>query len=191
MDGCSDSVRLTCFERRRPVRTEYTSEIIAHSARFEVDPNLVEALVLQESSGNRFAFRPELTYPYLWDVALHKPFRKLYVGEAGQKAAPGDFPSLTRGGRQQEWVGQQTSWGLGQIMGAVAREHEFVGLYLSELVEVELNLSLVVKILSSNLKRAHGDEPTALAAYNAGWGGRDSDLGREYAIKVLARKAAL
>lgn len=149
-----------------------------------VSPNLVEAFIIQESGGNPWAWNPEPRYPYLWNVRTGKPFRALAPGEAAAKTPPADFPVLA-GDRDQEWWGQQASWGLMQIMGAFARELGFVGPYLPQLTDARINIFLGCKALASLLKWADGDVRKAAAAYNAGRGNYKSTVGQHYAFDIL------
>lgn len=80
-------------------------------------------MVMVESSVDPDAWNPEPAYRWVWDVVNNKPFRVTSV-EALDKAPPEDFPTR-RGDRDAEWWGQQASWGLMQVMGAVARERGF------------------------------------------------------------------
>jgi soluble lytic murein transglycosylase-like protein len=82
-------------------RTPYTGLIREYAAKYDLDPDLVEGLVLQESGGKADAFRFE---PLFWEryKLASKP----------------------------EWKGKiarrwSSSYGLCQIMGVVAREEGF------------------------------------------------------------------
>jgi hypothetical protein len=95
--------------------------------KFKLDFNLIYAVIVVESNRNPFAWRAEPHYRYLWDVREHRPFRLLTQDEIRGDAAPADFPFLREvNSRNTEWWGQQASWGLMQVMGAVARELGFV-----------------------------------------------------------------
>jgi hypothetical protein len=155
---------------------------------FGLDPNLVEAVVLTESGGVPWAYNPEPPYRYLVDVRTGRPFRPLTTAEIVSEVPPLDFPCLG-GARDQEWWGQQASWGLMQVMGAVAREHGFRGVYLTELCAVATGLHYGCKHLAAQLAWARGHVNKALGAYNAGRGGWDSELGRAYIGKVRANLA--
>lgn len=165
----------------------------AHLARFideaavaaELDPAFVRAIVAVESAGNPYAWRPEPRYRFLWDVRTHRPFRTLTDDELSRAAAPADF-SARAGSRDQEWTAQRASWGLMQIMGAVAREHGFDGLYLTVLTDPEVNLRIGCAYLRLLLRWADGDHGKAAGAYNAGKGGWRSIAGQAYAAKVMA-----
>lgn len=161
-------------------------QITAAAASASLPRPLVMALVSVESGGNPWAWNPEPAYRYLWDVKDNAPFRKLAPEEYALKKPPMDFPSLA-GDPDQEWCGQQASWGLMQVMGAVARERGFRGLYLPALCDPETNLRIGCGILAANLRWSGGEVNKALAAYNAGRGGWTSVAGQAYAAKVLGR----
>lgn len=172
-------------------RTAFTGDITILARRIGLDPDLVEALVIVESGGDPDAWKPEPRYPYLWDVREGKPFRELTLEESIRNFPPKDFPALA-GSSIQEWQGQRASWGLMQVMGAVAREYGFTGPYLTTLCSrPEVNLDKGTKVLARVLKRANGNVREALGIYNAGWGGRFSEPGLKYADKVLATMSAL
>ena len=104
------------------------------------------------------------------------------------KFPPADFRAL-EGDPDQEWWGQQASWGLMQIMGAVARELGFAGLYLPALCDPALNLTYGCQKLQLELEWAKGDVRAALAAYNGGRAGNAPGgplRTAAYAEKVLA-----
>lgn len=151
-----------------------------------IDPDLVEAFVLVESSGQPWAWNPEPHYPWLWNVATHRPYR--VTAAEFSEAPPPDFPCLA-GDRDQEWWAQQASWGLLQIMGAVAREHGCDVPFLSQLCDPVTNLSVGCRVLQGLLLWAEGDLAKAAAGYNAGRGGWRAPAGQQYAAKVLARLA--
>lgn len=151
----------------------------------QLDPALVSALVSVESAGNQWAWNPEPQYRYLWDVKRNAPFRALSQSEIASKVPPADFPTLA-GDRDQEFWAQQASWGLMQIMGAVAREIGFRGDYLTQLCQPEANLLIGCKKLSQLLVWANGNVTQALAAWNGGKGGNTIEPFRNqaYADKV-------
>ena len=94
--------------------------------KYELPPDLVAAIVSVESSGDRFAIRVEPGYRWLWDVKRNRPFR-VTAAVAKLRVAPENFPATSGMSRNTEWIGQQTSWGLMQVMGAVARGQGFKG----------------------------------------------------------------
>jgi hypothetical protein len=165
------------------ISTLYRRQIEVAAQNEIIDPDLVEALILIESSGNRYAWNPEPRYRYIWNVRTRKPFRALTNAEVLSKTPPSDFPCVA-GDPDQEWWGQQASWGLMQIMGALARERGFVGPFLPELSDVETNLFWGCGHLGELLVWASGDIHKALAAFNAGRGGWLGAQGQAYANKV-------
>ena len=180
------------------------SEEIAAAARIHggIDPPLVEAVIDQESAGNPDAWNPEPKYRYFWDVRRGRPFRAVSDAEVAAKFPPKDFRALA-GDPDQEWWGQQASWGLMQIMGAVAREHGYRGAYLTRLCsDPALNIDLGCQHLAGHFSgatrlyvglesgRAATVTRAALAAYNGGRRGNAPTgalRNHEYADEVLAR----
>ena len=150
-----------------------------------VEIRLLRALVRQESSGDPWAYNPEPRYAYLWDVKHGRPFRRLNGPEAAMSVPPEDFPApAPYVDRDAEGWGQRASWGLCQVMGAVAREHGFRGDYLSQLCDVATGLDYGAKHLARLLHGAKGDVGLALARYNGG--GMPGPAAQAYAVKVLA-----
>lgn len=167
------------------------SLIQAAAATAGLDVAFVGAIIRVESSGEPFSWKPEPRYSYLWDVARKRPFRALMSDEIGSASAPPDFPSLA-GSRDQEWTGQRSSWGLCQVMGAVAREEGFTAPYLTELVDPAANLTVGCRHIRSLVAWAGPNNLTqAAAAYNAGRGNWQSSAGTQYARRVLQAMAAI
>jgi len=139
-------------------------EIIALARQKAADtglrPELVLAIVEQESNFNEFAIRYE------------PAFMARYVGPAYLRK---EFSAT-------EAYARAMSWGLGQVMGQTARERGFKGVYLSELCDPWNNLTVMCGILARNLERSAGDETKALLAYNGG-------ANKDYPGEVLARVA--
>lgn len=172
------------------------------AATHGLDADLVAALVEKESSGNPWAWNPEAKYRYYWNVRTKAAFRAITVTELAAEYPPQDFPTLG-GDADQEWWGQSASWGLMQIMGAVAREHGFADTYLTRLCDPIVNLDLGCRHLAGLLvyMRKHyiglagGAENrirvSALAAYNGGIvGNKPNDVpvrNRSYALDVIER----
>jgi len=160
---------------------------VRQSARdAHLDPALVVALVAQESSGDPWAYNPEPRYRYFWNVRTQSPFRRLTAEEIEREVPPVDFPTIA-GDRDQEWWAQQASWGLLQIMGAVARETGFTGRYLTELCDPVLNLTLGCRLLHQLMLWAHGETWQAVAAYNGGRGGWQRAGPQRYTAEVRQR----
>lgn len=94
--------------------------------QYDLPVHLVAALVQVESGGDRWAMRTEPAYRYLWDVRRGRPFR-CSSGVAAARTPPAGFGAPDGISRITEWIGQQTSWGYMQVMGAVAREYGYTG----------------------------------------------------------------
>jgi hypothetical protein len=123
--------------------------VSAAAKRYAIDEFVLAAQVLHESGGDPLAARYEVGYRWLWPSA--------------QFIKPIPPCSL-----DTERVFQMTSWGLLQVMGAVARERGFRGTFLSGLAaDPALALDLGAKHLAAALGR-YGNVRDALSAYNAG-----------------------
>jgi len=146
-----------------------------------LDPKLLAAIVSRESSWDPWAWNPEPRYQYFWDLRKSIPFRKVTEPELASKRPPADFPALA-GDRDQEWWGQQASWGLMQVMGAVARECGFRGPYLPATLDPFDNLRLGCIHLRRKIHQAEGDIRHALLLWNGGGNPR-------YPQEVLTRIA--
>jgi soluble lytic murein transglycosylase-like protein len=166
----------------------YTSEVLTTASQFKLEPELVLAQVSVESDGNPYAWNPEPVYRYLWNVKQGKPFRPLTPAEILSERPPKDFPCLV-GDPDQEFWAQQASWGLMQVMGAVARERGFTESYLTELTVPTLNLSVGCSLLAHLLRWSKNNKIQALAAYNGGKGGNSTPPYRNtsYALKVQSK----
>ena len=158
--------------------------IISTADRFKVPRGLALAVVEQESTIDTWAWNPEPKYRYLWDVLLLKPFRTLTPAEEASEIPPADFFAYKGVPRDAEWWGQQASWGLMQVMGAVAREHGFIGRFLSELCDPPVGLEYGCRHLGAYLSRFKAPFP-ALEAFNGGPGAVGKNA--KYAREVLAR----
>ena len=111
-----------------------------------VPATIIAALVQTESSGNRFAIKFEPGYKYLFKTRENAQDNK--ITEA------------------TETVMQMTSFGLTQIMGAVARELGLKGT-IFQLLEPETNLTYCAKLLK-RLAKKYTQRDDLIAAYNAG-----------------------
>lgn len=148
-----------------PVPPAIAGHIVAAANRHAIPVHLLTAIAAKESSFIPHAWNPEPKYRYLWDVAKGKPFREQTAAEIASEVPPHDFSKLG-GPLDQEWWGQQASWGLIQVMGAVAREHGFRGVYFTDLCEPEIGLEFGCRLLARLLAR--NDVEDAVSAYN--WG---------------------
>lgn len=130
---------------------------------------LVMAIIEEESRWNPGAWRTEPNYRYLVNCRTGEPFRKLTEEENRSEVAPKDFPYLPQiSSRNSEWIGQQASWGPMQVMGAVAREYGFLGVFpeLSGAKGVDFGC-IHLDELRKRFIGEHGWEGV-VAAYNAG-----------------------
>lgn len=174
-------------------RAAWTSVVRDAAMRHNLRVELLLGVVEKESGFNPWAWNPEPRYRYLWDVKRGQPFRKLTVFESASEIPPEDFPCLA-GDPDQEFWGQQASWGLMQVMGAVARELGFEGKYLTELSDPYTCIEFGSLKLRHLLTWADGDERHALAAYNGGPGNNPLDgvlKNAAYADDVLRRAKGL
>lgn len=147
----------------------FAAQLSACTRTHDLPVGLVSALIQVESDCNPLAWNPEPRYRWFWDVRKNAPFRRLSDAEVALKIPPSDFPCLA-GDRDQEWWAQQASWGLMQIMGAVARERGCRSKYLTQLVDVDLNLAYGCRHLAHLRNRHLRSEGWngVIAAYNTG-----------------------
>ena len=141
-----------------------------YAEQYELPYDLVLAMIDVESSNNTYAFRMEPHYRYLVDVRNNSPFRELTANEGRQDKAPEDFPYLLGVcSRDSEWMGQQSSWGAMQVMGAVAREHGFQG-HFPQLCNPNFGIKYGCKHLRryKNIYFEKYGWKGVVAAYNAG-----------------------
>lgn len=163
-----------------------TRDLIRVSAtRSGVEAALVAALMLQESGGNPWAVRAEPGYRWVWDVRRHQAFRTLTAQEATSPTPPQDFYGPMGASRATEWTSQRMSWGLLQVMGAVAREHGFKGPFLSSLLDPGEGLTYGCALLAALGHRwgAQGLQ-AVVSAYNAG---RPTEANRETYVEPVLR----
>lgn len=142
--------------------------IAAQAVAFSLPYNLVHAVVQHESSRDPYAWNPEPPYRYYVNVVTNQPFRKCTPAELASEKPPADFPSGA-GARDAEWWGQAASWGLMQVMGAVARELGYKG-HLPGLCDPAAGMKFGCYHLANLRKRyfAQFGWDGVVAAYNAG-----------------------
>jgi soluble lytic murein transglycosylase-like protein len=116
------------------------------SSKWNIDSRWIHAIISQESSWNMHAIKYEPNYPYLYET---------------ERCARASNSTLST-----EIAAQKMSWGLCQIMGALAREQGFKGM-MPELTIPEVNLYQLGMRLD-HLKRLNDDQDYVFAAYNAG-----------------------
>lgn len=131
----------------------------------DLDPALVSAIIEQESGWQPWAWNPEPRYRWYWDVKTNTPFRHPTPFELASEYPPDDFPCLA-GDPDQEWWAQGSSWGLMQIMGAVARENGCKSPYLTVLCDPETCLMFGLRHLKKLLSTRTIKE--ALLRWNGG-----------------------
>lgn len=119
-----------------------------YAKAYGIDPNWVSAIISKESSWDILAIRYEAQYPYLYNVKTWA--KKSRVSEATEETS------------------QKISWGLGQIMGALAREQGLIG-PIPSLLHPEVNIEHVC-IRLKRLKELSSDRDDVFAAYNGGPG---------------------
>lgn len=163
--------------------------IVGYAQRFQIPHIMLRAQCVVESGLSPYKWNPEPRYRYLVDAHTGKPFRRLTESEIASELPPTDFPGAPGAGedRDAEWWGQQASWGLMQIMGAVARE---LGLHgsLTLLIDPEINLQYGCAHLFHLHMRyysTHGWRGV-LAAYNTGQPQNASGAGAAYVRKIEA-----
>jgi len=129
-----------------PVPREIIELARSVAAEHALDPALVCAVIEQES-----AWDP-------WAVRYEPGFLSRYVAPLYTAGKFGATEAYTR----------SMSWGLMQVMGQVAREFGFDAPSLAKLCDAATGLAFGCRILAARLKRAKGDVPGALLAWNGG-----------------------
>lgn len=160
-------VRVREAEAVRP----YVGLIVDAAKRFEVEPELIAAIIVQESGGNAYAVRPGTED--LW-----KRYGKKVIEQARRSPSKRDdrwvrYPDLA-----------SASWGLMQPLYITARDMGFDPEFPSELCDPRVNIDVGLTILRDKLRRAGGSVPKALLYYNGG--GRPA-----YVAEVLAKREAI
>lgn len=120
--------------------------ITAASEIFEIDPNLVAAIIQTESAGNPWRIRLEPTYAYL--------------------NAPERWAKRLGISKESEVCCQKISFGLMQLMGGTARDMGYEE-HLIELVDPTIGIYWGCKYLASRISK-YKSVKAAVASYNAG-----------------------
>lgn len=156
-------------------------------------PALVWGIVQVESGGNPRAWNPEPSYRWSWNYGKGEPMRLLTKAEIESSFPPAGFTAPRGVPVDAEWWGQRASWGLMQVMGAVAREAGFTGLFFTELCDPATGLDMGCRILSRLMLEYGGQAHLAVSAYNAGSARMDAETGRlvnqSYVDKVISAAA--
>lgn len=137
-----------------PSVATFAGQLMYAASRYGVPPQLLAALVLQESAGDARAVNLADSYASF-----------LAASERDGTLQPALQKALARG-----WTVAQlaTSAGLAQIEGSTAvADLGFPGTY-ADLFVPRTNLALAARYLAKMLREFGGDQRTALAAYNAG-----------------------
>ena len=161
---------------------------------FDVPLALILGVIQVESAGHPYATRFEPGYRWCWDVRRRRPLtvRRADLGHAG---APSGFaaPDAATAGYYStaatEYTQQRTSWGLMQVMGAVAREHGYTG-PLPELCDPAHGIEYGVRHLARLRDRFYARHGWAgvVDAYNDGSPAIEQDP--DYPDRVAAVSAA-
>ena len=150
--------------------------IVDSAQRHGLEPELVAAIILQESSGNPYAVRPETE-------GFWKRYGKRVIENFRR----------TKSKRDDRWAKYpdlcSASWGLMQPLYVTAREMGFDPEFPSELCDPKLNIEVGCTILAYKLKQAHGSIQGALLRYNGG--SRLSYPGEVLAKRDLIRSSGL
>ncbi len=148
--------------------TPDTKKIIDTQANiYQIDPAWIKAIITVESNWVTTAIRYEANYFYLYQ--------------------PEQCASLCKSTYGTEIVAQKISWGLGQIMGALARQQGHQG-NMPELLRPETNIKHMCIYLSHLKKNSYSDEHV-FAKYNGGPAAVNADgtvINPEYVNKVTA-----
>lgn len=168
--------------------------IIREAKSYDLNPAVMLAIAQVESSFSTWAMRFEPGYRWMYDVVNKKPFRRASSIEVYSVTSPPDFPYRQNiGSRSTEWIGQKTSWGLFQVMGAVAREcgYDMAFPALCDSV-VGARYGIMHYHNLHNRFVSKGGEEAVIAAYNAGSPRKRMDgkwENQEYVERVLRQKA--
>lgn len=141
-------------------------QIKPFAERYDIRPELIQAIIQVESSGNTYAVRFEPGYKWLHEV---------------ENSAQNVNTTI-----ETERVCQQMSWGLMQLMGATARWLGFKG-PIPELTYPHFGIEWGCKYLRNLFYRYH-KEPDVIAAYNAGsprFDAKGKYVNQAYVDKVL------
>lgn len=139
--------------------------ILSIAGEFELDPQLVSAVVLQESGGRPFAMRYE------------QAFFIRYVRDVPIDQMKGFIPDPRLVSLATERSLRAHSFGLMQMMGQVAREFGFKRLDLGDLLDPTINLKLGCHILRFHIEK-QGSVEKGLVRWNGS---------ERYAHEVMAR----
>jgi soluble lytic murein transglycosylase-like protein len=141
------------------VVTPYRQLIELLAKGYDLDPNLVEAVVIAESSGCTDAFRFEPAF-----FTRYLQAKPEYANQNPRRVS--------------------SSYGLCQVMYTTAQEHGYSGLPEGLFVP-DVGLRYGCLHLRKVFAWAGGDTRKALAAYNGGQGNWNGTEPQRYAVRVL------
>lgn len=126
----------------------YDNFILSNAMKFDIPSDWISAIIEQESNWNTYAVRYEPTYPYIFHASEFAHRLVLSI--------------------ETETQCQKMSWGLGQLMGALARELGHQG-PMGQLFDPETNIGFLARRLSQ-LKKISPLMEDIFAGYNGGPG---------------------
>lgn len=145
--------------------------LCAGAVTFGIEPDLALSVLWQECGGDQWAMRYEVAWRYFYDakrkLPLYERDRSIEVNRTGA------FRTLGA----TEFHAQSTSFGLFQVMGAVARERGLRG-WLTRLCDPETGMQIGLTHLSKKIAQGKGDIREGLKLYNGVY---------SYADEVLAK----
>ena len=104
---------------------DLSTSILANHRRWDLPLDLLRAIVYVESAGDCNAYRYEPHYKWLYNVREDLPV----VIKPEDAPGPPGFGGPGVINKWTEFIGQKTSWGPMQVLGAVAREYKFRGYF--------------------------------------------------------------
>lgn len=96
------------------------------SAKYQLNPKLIAAIIFQESGGDPFAFRYE---PAFYEKHFKNRSRRQLIGHISKMST-----------LATELISRSCSYGLMQILGETARENGFDGDFLTALFDPRTNI---------------------------------------------------
>lgn len=128
--------------------------IVAAAEDHGLPADILAGLVCQESQGDTWAARPEPLYRWLFGKKAHHLKRLVKLLPKWRTA-------------EQDFYMQRISFGICQVMGAVAREYNLKG-YATRLCDPAVGLEYGALHLANLLRASDGDIDRALQRYNGG-----------------------